>query len=178
MKLRDVKRSVSHAWKHNHLVYSYLLLRLAMISPFVGLNAWLHELRGVVMGKDVKIAHDVLLDPMEPDSIFIEHDVTISSRVTVYAHINPTAVMYAYMGPRRVDPVRIKRGTWIGTGALILPGVTIGEYCIIGAGAVVTSDIPDHTLALGVPARPVKLLEKKFHIKEDATIGRVCVLED
>jgi acetyltransferase-like isoleucine patch superfamily enzyme len=178
MTLIDVKRSITHAWKHRHLLYSYPLLRLAMISPFVGLNAHLHELRGVTLGKEVKIAHDVLFDPMEPESIIIEDDVTISPRVTIYAHSNPTAVMYQYMGPRTVNPVRIKRGTWVGTGALILPGVTIGEYCVIGAGAVVTHDIPDHSLALGVPARPVKKLEKKYNIPKEATVNRVIVLED
>jgi acetyltransferase-like isoleucine patch superfamily enzyme len=178
MKLRDFNRSLAHAWNHRHLLYSYILLRLAIISPFVGLNAFLHELRGVIMGKEVKIAHDVLLDPMEPGSIILEDYVTISPRVTIYAHSNPTAVMYEYMGPRTVDPVKIGRGTWIGTGALILPGVTIGEYCVIGAGAVVTADIPAHTLALGIPARPVKELTRTYSIPEDATVGRVLVLED
>jgi acetyltransferase-like isoleucine patch superfamily enzyme len=149
-----------------------------MISPFVGLNAFLHELRGVILGKEVKIAHDVLIDPMEPGSIIIEEEVTISPRVTIYAHSNPTAIMYEYMGPRTVTPVRIKRGTWVGTGVLILPGVTIGEYCVIGAGAVVTHDIPHHSLALGIPARPVKTLEKKFSIPKEAMVNRVLVLEE
>ncbi|MBU7032822.1 MAG: acyltransferase [Theionarchaea archaeon] len=178
MKLRDCNRSLAYSWNHRHIVYSYILLRLAMVSPFVGLNAFLHELRGVVIGKEVKIAHDVLLDPMEPGSITLEDLVTISPRVTIYAHSNPTAIMYEYMGPRKVDPVKIGRGTWIGTGALILPGVTVGEYCVIGAGAVVTADIPDHTLALGVPARPVKKLTRTFAIPKDATVDRVLVLED
>jgi UDP-2-acetamido-3-amino-2,3-dideoxy-glucuronate N-acetyltransferase len=47
----------------------------------------------------------------------------------------------------------VKRGASIGSGAVILAGVTIGEGAMIGAGAVVTKDVPDHTIAKGVPAR-------------------------
>ena len=52
--------------------------------------------------------------------------------------------------------VRIKRNAHIGIGAIIMPGVTIGEGSIIGAGAVVTKDIPDFSIAVGVPARVIK----------------------
>ncbi|MCR5774285.1 MAG: acyltransferase [Lachnospiraceae bacterium] len=53
-------------------------------------------------------------------------------------------------------PVRIGNGTWIGEKCIILPGADIGEKCIIGAGSVVTGKIPDLTVAVGSPARPVK----------------------
>ncbi|MGD2251039.1 MAG: acyltransferase [Candidatus Methanofastidiosia archaeon] len=178
MNLTDIKRYMQYAWDHKTMVYTYVLLRLAMVSPFVGLNAFLHELRGVTIGHHVKIAHDVLIDPVEPKSITIEDYVTISPRVTIYAHTNPTLPLYEYMGPRTVEPVHIKKGAWIGTGAIILPGVTIGEYSVVGAGSVVVKDIPGHTLAVGVPANPVRTLHKKFKIPEKATKGRVLVLDE
>jgi len=156
MNTTDIRRLATYAWEHKHMVYSYFLLRLAMVSPFVGFNAFLHRLRGVAIGKKVKIARNVLVDPVEPGSITIGNYVTISPQVTIFAHTNPTLPMYEYMGPRTVNPVQIKEGAQIGTGALVLPGVTIGRYCIIGAGAVVTKDIPDFMLAVGVPANPVK----------------------
>jgi len=53
----------------------------------------------------------------------------------------------------QVVPTGIKRGASIGSGAVILAGVTIGERVLIGAGAVVTHDVPDHQIAAGVPAR-------------------------
>lgn len=177
MNITDCKRLLQYAWNHKHMVYSYILLRLAMISPFVGFNAFLHEMRGVIIGKEVKIAHDVLLDPVEPHSITLEDYVTISPRVTIFGHTNPTLPLYPYMGPRTVKPVRIGEGTWVGAGAIVLPGVIVGKYCVVGAGAVVTRDIPDFTLAMGVPAVPVKRLEKKYKIPENATVGRVLVLE-
>jgi len=54
------------------------------------------------------------------------------------------------------SPVIIEDGVWIGSGAIINPGVKIGENSVIGAGAVVTSDIPDNSVAVGVPARVIK----------------------
>ena len=60
-------------------------------------------------------------------------------------------------------PIHIKKGAWIGAGASILPGVTIGEYAIVGAGAIVTKDVGDYEVAVGVPAKVVKTLdEDKF----------------
>ena len=53
-------------------------------------------------------------------------------------------------------PVVIGDDVWIGTNAVILPGVTIGSHCVVAAGAVVTKDIPDHTLVGGVPAKVIK----------------------
>lgn len=55
-------------------------------------------------------------------------------------------------------PVTIGDGCWIGAGAIILPGVTVNRGSIVAAGAVVTKDVPPHTLVAGVPARPVRTL--------------------
>jgi acetyltransferase-like isoleucine patch superfamily enzyme len=53
----------------------------------------------------------------------------------------------------RIAPVVVRRGADIGTGAVLLPGVTVGENAIVGAGAVVTQDVPDNAVVAGVPAR-------------------------
>jgi len=55
-----------------------------------------------------------------------------------------------------VIPTRVKRGASIGSGAVILCGVTIGEQAMVGAGSVVTRDVPDHSIVVGVPARITK----------------------
>jgi len=55
-------------------------------------------------------------------------------------------------------PVLIHDQAWIGTGAIILYGVTLGKHCVIGANAVVTNDIPDYSVAVGVPAKVIKRL--------------------
>ena len=51
--------------------------------------------------------------------------------------------------------IRIGRGSWIASGAIVIGGVTIGEHSIVAAGAVVTSDVPPHTIVGGNPARPI-----------------------
>lgn len=57
-------------------------------------------------------------------------------------------------------PVRIKWGTWIGTNSVILPGVTIGAHCVIGANSVVNRSMPDYSVAVGSPAKVVKKIPK------------------
>ena len=64
-------------------------------------------------------------------------------------------------------PVHIKRNVWIGVNVTILPGVTIGENAVVGAGAVVTKDVPDNAVVVGNPARVIKYLDaEKFKNKE------------
>ncbi|MEZ5322619.1 MAG: acyltransferase [Microthrixaceae bacterium] len=53
-------------------------------------------------------------------------------------------------------PVRIGSGSWLGHNTVVLPGVTIGEHVVVGAGSIVTSDLPDRCVAVGVPARVVR----------------------
>ena len=54
------------------------------------------------------------------------------------------------------EPVRIGEGSWLGANVVVLPGVTIGKHVAVGAGSVVTKDLPDHCVAVGSPARVIK----------------------
>ena len=56
-------------------------------------------------------------------------------------------------------PVVIKKGAWIGAGATVLPGVTVGKYAIVGASSVVTHDVLDYAVAVGNPAKVIKMLD-------------------
>lgn len=58
-----------------------------------------------------------------------------------------------------IEPTLVKRGASIGSGATILSNVVIGEYAIVGAGSVVTKDVPDHTIVAGCPARVIRKLD-------------------
>ncbi len=62
-------------------------------------------------------------------------------------------------GPELGKPIKIGSDCWLGGGVIVCPGVTIGDRCVIGAGSVVTKDIPDDNLAVGVPARVIRKLE-------------------
>ena len=59
----------------------------------------------------------------------------------------------------RTKEIHIKKNAWIGARVSILPGVTIGENAIVGTGSVVTKDVPDHSVAVGVPAKIIKTLD-------------------
>ncbi len=60
-----------------------------------------------------------------------------------------------------ISPILIKKGCWVGQNVIVLPGVTIGEYCIIGANSVVKESIPDKCIAVGNPAKIVKKWEEE-----------------
>ncbi|HEY9154375.1 MAG TPA: acyltransferase [Opitutaceae bacterium] len=61
--------------------------------------------------------------------------------------------------PPRTAPVKIGNNVWIGLRAIILPGVTIGDHAVIGAGSVVSKDVPAKTVVGGVPAKPIRTFE-------------------
>lgn len=137
---------------------NFILERLAYNCP---INSWrvrFHRCRGVRVGKNVLIAMQVTLDHSYPSYIVIEDDVSLAGNNYLLAHSNPYPhfknVLNSY-----VAEVRIKRGAWLGIGAMVLPGVTIGRYSIISAGSVVAKDVPDRVIAGGVPARVLKEID-------------------
>lgn len=70
---------------------------------------------------------------------------------------------HAWDGRTEIRPVTIGQGVWVGYAAIILPGVTIGDFSIIGAGSVVTKDIPAGVMAAGNPCLVKKIIDKKIH---------------
>ena len=90
--------------------------------------------------------------------------VTIGSHVNLAQGITVTALNHNFEDPnKRIDeqgisttPVTIEDDVWIGANAVILPGVTIGNHSVVAAGAVVTKDVPPHSLVAGVPAKVIK----------------------
>ncbi|OGG04328.1 hypothetical protein A2Z33_04235 [Candidatus Gottesmanbacteria bacterium RBG_16_52_11] len=94
----------------------------------------------------------------------LENDVTLSNRTNIVTHINvgyadhPLQRIY----PTREQPVVIRRGAYVGTAAVILPGVTIGEESVVGAGAVVTRDVPAWSVVAGVPARILRRFRRAY----------------
>ena len=106
---------------------------------------------GIHFGKNVFIGPDCYLDDTFPELIHIEDEVTISFRVTIAVHGECKV-----RGNSKVSPVYIRKQAFIGTGAIILPGVEIGENAVVGAGAVVTKDIPPNVTVVGNPARELE----------------------
>ncbi len=99
------------------------------------------------------------LTALDVAPIVIGQDVLIGPNCSLYTAIHPTEP-----GPRRAKwesaaPITLEDNVWLGGSVVICPGVTIGENTIVGAGAVVTRDIPANLIAVGNPARVIRALD-------------------
>jgi acetyltransferase-like isoleucine patch superfamily enzyme len=101
-----------------------------------------------------------VFDAGKTNLLTIENHVGIGPCVTIIIHSDPTPSPLNKIYPERSLPVHIKEGAWIGARSTILQGVTIGEYSIVAAGALVNKDVPAYTIVAGVPARVIKNLNK------------------
>lgn len=106
----------------------------------------------VTIGNNVTIKSGVYIW----DGIDIEDDVFIGPCVAFTNDKNPRSKQY----PEEYLKTVIKKGASIGANATILPGITLGNHCMVGAGAVVTKDVPDYAVVVGNPAKIIKYLEK------------------
>ena len=125
-----------------------------------------HVMPGAVIGERCTLGQNVVVMP----GTRIGNNCKIQNNVSIYEGVEleddvfcgPSCVFTNVLNPRsfiprkhEFRPTRVKRGGSIGANATIVCGVTLGEYAFIGAGAVVTSDVPAFGLMLGVPARRV-----------------------
>jgi len=123
-----------------------------------------HVMKGSKIGRDCNIGQNVVISP----AVVLGNNVKIQNNVSVYTGVEleddvfcgPSMVFTNVVNPRshvsRKDEYRrtlVRRGASIGANATIVCGHTIGRYAFIGAGAVVTKDVPDFALVLGNPAR-------------------------
>ncbi len=105
----------------------------------IGAGAVLTAHEGIEIGDDVWFGNDVFVS--DSGHGYQQPDVPIGNQLGTHSR------------------VRIGDGSWIGHGAVILPGTTIGRNVVVGAGSVVRGDIPDHAVVAGVPARVVRRFE-------------------
>ena len=135
---------------------------LARITFPAQVTTTIHRMRGMHIGKGSKISRTVIIDDSRPDLITIGKNVWVTAGCQLLCHQRDLS--YYEKGkpvmdcPLKYAPIHIKDGAHIGIGSIIMPGVTIGTGAVIGAGAVVTKDVPDYSLAVGVPAKVIKQL--------------------
>lgn len=108
--------------------------------------------RGMMVGENFNRQQGCFLDPSHCFLITIGDDVTMSIRVTVMAHDASTKKTLGYT---KIGQVHIGNHVFIGANATILPGVTIGDYAVIGAGSIVAHDVSARTVVAGVPAKEI-----------------------
>ncbi len=123
-----------------------------------------HIMPGAVIGRRCSLGQNVVVmnGTRIGDDVKIQNNVSVYEGVTLEDHVfcGPSCVFTNVINPRshvsrkaEYKPTLVRRGATIGANATIVCGITLGEYAFIGAGAVVTSDVPDFALMLGVPAR-------------------------
>ena len=93
--------------------------------------------------------------------IFIEDNVMIGPNVTICTGTHPVSPRLRARGLQYNKPVRICAGAWLGACCVVLPGVTVGEGSVIGAGSVVTRDVPAGVVAVGNPCRVLREIGEK-----------------
>ena len=123
----------------------------SVIESFACIN---NAVGDVIIGDHTRIGlHNTIIGPVD-----------IGSHVNLAQGITVTALNHNFNDTdKRIDeqgvsttPVTIEDDVWVGANAVLLPGVTIGNHCVVAAGAVVTKDVPPHSLVAGVPAKVIK----------------------
>jgi UDP-2-acetamido-3-amino-2,3-dideoxy-glucuronate N-acetyltransferase len=123
---------------------------------------------GVVVGCNVKIQNNVSLY----EGVTLEDDVFCGPSMVFTNVINPRS---AVVRKHEYRPTLVKRGATLGANCTILCGLTVGAYAFVGAGAVVTRDVPDYALVLGVPARIAGWMSAHGeHLPPFDAEGRTC----
>jgi len=153
---------------------------------FSNIRKNLYKLAGVKIGKGASIGYGVQIFG-NPKNITIKEKAEVNRGVYFHARekivigkntaISPFVKLITSANPNAPDnelrkyysPIKrsiiIADNVWVGTGAIILPGVTIGEMSIVAAGAVCQKDVPPFTVVGGVPAKVIKHLDKAQHFR-------------
>ncbi len=120
----------------------------AEIGPGCSLGQNVFVGNKVKLGRNVKVQNNVSIY----DNVFLEDDVFCGPSMVFTNVINPRS---GVIRKEEYKDTLVKRGATIGANATILCGVTLGEYAFVGAGAVVSDDVPAYALVVGVPARQI-----------------------
>ena len=139
-------------------LHAFVNLYGCEIGDRTSIGTFVEIQKGVRVGARCKIqSHTFICEGVTiEDEVFIGHNVNFLNDRWPAAVTEQGAVKTE--NDWRLEPSLVKRRASIGTGAIILPGVTIGTGAVVGAGAVVTKDVPDHAVVAGSPARVLRVL--------------------
>ncbi|MEJ0055065.1 MAG: acyltransferase [Bacteroidota bacterium] len=147
-----------------------------------------HVMPGCVIGKNCNIGQNVVVSPdvILDDNVKVQNNVSLYTGVTCEedVFIGPSVVFTNVSNPRsavnrksQYEKTLVKKGASIGANATIVCGNTIGRFAFIGAGAVVTKDVPDYALVVGNPGRQKGWMSEFGHRLEFDSNGHAVCLE-
>lgn len=128
-----------------------VVLKGAIIGNNCNINAQVLIENDVIIGDNVTVKSGVQIW----DGTRIENNVFIGPNATFTNDLLPRSKQY----PESFSGITLKQGSSIGANATLLPGITIGEQAMVGAGAVVTKDVPDYAVVVGNPAKVIRYIK-------------------
>lgn len=175
--IRTLVDIYNNSWSIN--LPKRLLLEQCIFGKFG--KSWMEPPVHVCVGKNTTIGDRCYFNFnttfIDDYKINIGNDVLFGANVSVITTGHPVHHELRAHGEMYCAPVTIKDRVWVGSGVTILPGVTIGENSVIGAGSIVTKDIPANVIAVGVPCKVMREIDehdKKFYYKDrDIDFGRL-----
>lgn len=140
----------------------YYQIRQVVARIIQRIRYYKFRLKGYDIDISTQMERGLNLDRINTKGIHVGADTIITSNVTILSHYLRAHVYTDKKGQKRTNytgevcDTYIGKSCVVGVGATIMGGVRIGNYCVIGSGAVVTKDVPDHTIVAGNPARIIK----------------------
>ena len=146
--------------------YKWMLKQKNMVDPAQDKRPKYWLKCGVKSSGNFRVGYGVYFDAINANRITIEDGVWIAAECLFLCHrriVTDYRIGDDYNAlPYKVEPITLKKGCCIGMRSIVMPGVTIGEGAIVGTGSVVTKDIPPYCIAVGAPAKPVKLFDSRL----------------
>jgi len=163
----SIVKVIRQTFTNMHHRYLCKKMNSTLLEPFNPrrIRPWILRKLGASVGKDVFIGEYVRPDLNHCDLITIEDGVHIAADVRLLCHKKDLSIyrvddIYGQQ-PYKYGAIRLCKNCAIGTGTLVMPGVTVGEGAVVGAGSLVTKDIPAWTIAIGRPAKVVKEIPRR-----------------
>lgn len=152
-------------------LYHAALMKIAKVIFSYKIRVKIYKHLGMRVGKETYIGPGLeVIDESLTDLVILGDRVTIAPCTTLVVSSSPNNSKLKHLYPRKVGKIVIQDDVWIGTGAIILPGLTIGRMSIVAAGAVVTKDVPPFIVVGGVPANVIKRIENKEALSDENPI--------